>query len=237
MRLLLLAAVLAACAQGDPTGPAAGPKDIRGEAAAGKAHFAQAGCAACHKIGAEGSAVGPDLTMVGWRYSSAWLDFMLKDPQAWKAGTLMPNPELSEPARRAIVAYLAGLQGSDWPKGARPWDVLSLAKDPVARGRAIYARAGCIGCHGGGGAGGYPNPNARGGLIPALNNVSDGYSKAELIAKVRKGVPSPEKADPAGSAPLVGMPAWGGKLDDAELDAVASYLLTLSPAKAEKNDW
>ncbi len=227
MRRLVAIAVffLSACAKGDPTGPAAG-----------RAYFTQAGCASCHKIGAEGSAVGPDLTLVGFRHSAEWLDLFIKDPQAWKKDTLMPNKRMSDSARKAIVDYLAGLKGQDWPKGRRPWDASSLT-DPVARGRAIYVRAGCVGCHGAGGAGGYPNPNAKGGLIPALNKTAEGYSKKELIAKIRTGVAQPQKADPAGPAPMIWMPAWEEKLDDAELDAVASYLLTLSPAQAEKSDW
>ena len=223
-RLIIFAALLSsACAKGDPTGPAAG-----------KAYFTQAGCASCHKIGAEGSAVGPDLTLVGFRHSAEWLDLFIKDPQAWKKDTLMPNKRMSDAARKAIVDYLAGLKGQDWPQGGRPWNEI---KDPLIRGRAIYVRAGCVGCHGVGGAGGYPNPHAKGGLIPALNKTSEGYWKKELIAKIRVGVPQPQKADPTGPAPMISMPAWSAKLDDAELDAVASYILTLTPTKTEKTDW
>lgn len=222
---LFLAAALAACSQSAPTG-----------LSAGKALFTQAGCASCHKIGSQGSAVGPDLTLVGYRHSAEWLDLFIKDPQAWKPGTLMPNTRLAEPGRKALVGYLSGLQGQDWPKGERPWDAASL-KDPVARGRVIYARAGCVGCHGSEGTGGFPNRHAKGGMIPALNKAAEGFSKTELIAKIRKGVASPQSADPAGPAPMIRMPSWAEKLDDAELEAVASYLLTLSPSKTEKTDW
>ena len=106
----------------------------------------------------------------------------------------------------------------------------------MAKGRVIYARAGCVGCHGVGGAGGYPNNNVKGGLIPKLNVVFETYTKPEVIAKIKKGVPHPQKADAKGAEPLVWMPSWGEKLDDAELDAVASYLMTLRPGAAEKSD-
>ena len=106
-RLILLAALLAACKQGPPpTGTAAG-----------KAYFTQAGCAACHKVGSDGSAVGPDLTLAGFRHTSAWLDLFIKDPQAWKKDTLMPNTRMSDEARAAIVAYLAEQQGQAWQGG------------------------------------------------------------------------------------------------------------------------
>jgi mono/diheme cytochrome c family protein len=226
-RLLPLLALLAACSRGPaPTG-----------AAAGKAYFKQVGCMSCHRVGGEGSATGPDLSFVGYRHTAEWLDLFVKDPQAWKPDTLMPNRRLPEEARKAIVEYMAGLKGQDAPPGRRAWDEPSLLKDPVARGRVIYARAGCVACHGLGGMGGYPNNNVKGGRIPALVKVSEGYNKAELVKKIRLGVPRPEKADPKGPEPLVSMPAWGGVLDETELDAVASYLLSLTPASSSADGW
>ena len=210
---LLLAA---ACNQPVASGPAAG-----------KALFNQSGCASCHKVGDMGSAVGPDLTMVGLRHSPEWLDLFIKDPQAWKKDTLMPNRRMSDEARKAIVEYMAMLKGQDWAKGERPWDAPSLIKDSVARGRVIFNRAGCAGCHGLEGAGGFPNNNVKGGLIPPLKKASEGFSKAELIAKIRKGVPASQKDDEKGPAPMIRMPAWDETLDDAEIGAVADYLLSL----------
>lgn len=206
-----------------PTGPVAG-----------KAYFAQVGCASCHRVGGEGAAVGPDLTTVGFRHSPEWLEVWLKDPQAWKPGTVMPNKQLSPAARAAIVSYMATLKGQDWPQGGRPWD---SAADPVEKGRLVFLRAGCVACHGQGGVGGYPNNNVAGGKIPALKGVSETFTKPELIAKIKLGVPRPAKADPKGADPLVFMPSWGGLLSDAEIDAVASYLLTLKPSDAAKTDW
>jgi mono/diheme cytochrome c family protein len=213
--LTLVVLILAACGKSEP--PSA--------TSAGKAYFNQAGCVSCHKIGDEGSSVGNDLTLVGFRHDAAWLDLFIKDPQAWKKDTLMPNKLLSPEARAAIVAYLAEQKGQAWT-GAKPWTAVS---DPAAKGRVIYARAGCVGCHGVGGTGGYPNNNVAGGLIPKLDGVSETYTKPELIAKIRKGV-KPIKTDPKGPEPLIAMPAWGEKLDDSELDAVAAYLMTLIPA-------
>lgn len=222
MKFIPLLILLAACNQPVPAGPGAG-----------KAYYNMSGCASCHKIGDEGSAVGPDLTLIGLRQRPEWLDLFIKDPQAWKKDTLMPNKRVSDEARKAMVEYLSGLKGQDWPKGGRPWDAASLIKDPIARGRVIYNRAGCAGCHGLTGEGGYPNNNVKGGLIPPVNKVKDGFSKKDLLAKLRKGVPEPQRADPAGPAPLIRMPSWEGVLDDAELDALAEYLFSLAPAGAK----
>ncbi len=227
-RLIPLALILAAaCGKSPPPSPTS----------AGKAYFTQAGCTSCHKIGDMGSAVGPDLTMVGFRHNAEWLDLYIKDPQAWKKDTLMPNRRISDEARKAIVDYMAQLKGQDWPQGGRPWDAPALIKHPVARGKVIYNRAGCIGCHGVGGSGGYPNNNVKGGLIPKLDTVKETFSKSELIAKIKLGVPQPEKENPKGPSPLIGMPPWHEKLDQGELDALAAYLMTLTPANAEKAEF
>lgn len=219
---LALALLLSACSMKTPTGPVAG-----------KAYFGQVGCLSCHRVGGEGSAVGPDLTLVGFRHSERWLDQWLQNPQAWKPGTLMPNKELSPGARAAIVSYLVTLKGQDWPQGGRPWDGL----DGAARGRAVYLRAGCVACHGAGGSGGQPNNNVKGGKIPAISGVAQTYSKAELITKISNGVPAPQKDDPKGPDPLVWMPSWKEVLSPADIDAVATYLLTLKPDEATKTDW
>ena len=219
----LVLVFLGACSMQPPTGPVAG-----------KAYFTQVGCATCHRVGGEGALVGPDLTLVGFRRSPEWLELWLKDPAAWKPGTLMPNKRLSPAARGAIVSYMAALKGQDWPKGGRPWDA---ELDAVARGRLIYLRAGCVACHGADGAGGFPNNNVPGGKIPALSGVSETFTKAELVLKIGRGVPSPVKADAKASEPLVSMPSWSEVLDGAEISAVADYLLTLKPRRSEKTDW
>lgn len=214
--------LLGACNETPPSGPAAG-----------KAYFSQVGCLACHRVGGEGSSGGPDLTLVGFRHSSAWLDLWMTDPNAWKPGTLMPNKKLSPNARAAIVSYMATLKGQDW-NGAPPW---SASNDAVERGRQIFLRAGCVACHGLGGVGGYPNNNVAGGKIPTLNRAHETYSKAELIAKIKNGVPAPTPQDPKAAAPLVFMPRWGDVLSAADLSAVADYILSLSDKNAEKTDW
>ncbi|PIR15912.1 MAG: hypothetical protein COV48_11755, partial [Elusimicrobia bacterium CG11_big_fil_rev_8_21_14_0_20_64_6] len=64
----------------------------------------------------------------------------------------------------------------------------------------------------------------------------EGFTKAELIAKIREGVAQSQKADASGPAPLIRMPAWDNTLDDGELDAVAAYLLSLMSPKDEDSD-
>lgn len=222
---VLLAATLLASGCGKPA-----PKS-------GDAYFTALNCQACHQIGSAGNARGgPDLTMVGFRKSAAWLDRWLADPQAWKPGTLMPDPHLSPAARAVLVQYLSSLKGQDW-KGNRPWNDPSL-KDRVERGHVLFARAGCVTCHGVGGAGGYPNNNVVGGQIPNLRGISQRYTKDELKRKIARGV-IPQKADPGGPDPLLRMPAWGETLSDDEISSVVEYLWTLpaAPGASTGNEW
>lgn len=199
---------------------------------AGRAYFTQLNCRSCHRIGGEGAVGGPDLTMTGFRHSKEWLDLFLKDPQAWKKDTLMPNPRLSEPARAALVEYLAAQKGQAWGQ-ARPWKGPKTSQD---RGHLLFARAGCSACHGPAGKGGMPNNNVAGGKIPALAELASTYTKDELTRKIARGV-VPVPADPAGSKPLVKMPAWSDVLSPEEISDVADYVLTLKPASGSGGEW
>ncbi len=202
----------------------------------GQALFKGYGCATCHKVGNVGGNLGPDLTYIGFRKSPEWLDLWLKDPQAWKHNTLMPNFYLKDDTRKALVAYLSSLKGEQYKENP-PWNAPELMEDPVKRGEVIFKQAGCVGCHGNAGAGKFPNNNVVGGQIPALKSVADGYSKEELKEKIHKGVPMSAKADANGPDPMIHMPRWGDVLKDEELDALVEYLYSLRPPKAEGEEW
>jgi cytochrome c oxidase subunit 2 len=90
-------------------------------AAQGAQLFIQKGCLACHAIAgtlAQG-VVGPNLTHMGSRQTLAagmlpntpdHLARWLKDPQAVKPASLMPNLGLDDDTIAALVAYLQGLK-------------------------------------------------------------------------------------------------------------------------------
>lgn len=195
--LILLAAVAGAAAQPE-----------------GRALFDADGCRSCHSIGGVGGNAGPDLTFVGFRHSPRWLDRWLQDPRAWKKGTQMPQFRLSPDDRAALVEYLSSLKGQAF--GARHW----------TDGRIIFNKAGCVACHSQNGRGGYPNNNVVGGQIPSLTKVAEGYTKTELMNKIRDGV-TPTPADPSQPAPMVFMPQWGKVLSDDEISDVADFLISL----------
>ncbi len=186
----------------------------------GRAQYLAAGCAACHAVNGRGGRVGPDLSLVGFRRNSQWLDQWLQDPKGWKHDARMPGFKLDSGTRKAVVAYLASLQ--QW--------------DGAETGKAIYAKAGCIACHGIRGQGGHPNNNVKGDVIPALDAVVGTYTREELVAKIRRGAAA-QADDPSKPEPLVHMPAWGKILSDKELDAVAAYLETIAIETPEEEEW
>jgi cytochrome c553 len=192
-------------------------------AAGPAASFDAHGCRACHKIGPRGGNSGPDLTLVGHRRPKDWLERWLASPRAYKHDTGMPEQGLSAPDRAALADFLSAQRGQAWGK-SRPWKA-------DGDGREIYVRAGCVACHGPAGRGGHPNPGAHGGIIPALAPLMGTYKKDELISKIKRGaVPEVHDGPPA----AVNMPGWSGVLDEAELGALANYLLTL--AKTDPKD-
>jgi len=63
-------------------------------------------CTSCHMVGGKGGTVGPALDGVASRYSRAELDTWLRDPQAVKPGTAMPNFGLADDVRHELVEWL-----------------------------------------------------------------------------------------------------------------------------------
>lgn len=195
--------------------------------ARGKAVFNGFGCVRCHSIGGEGGSYAPDLTYIGFRKTSEWLDLWLKNPHAWRNQTVMPNFHLTDDLRASLVAFLSAQQGQAFGSNP-PWNVPELQGDLVMKGEKIFDKAGCVACHGQRGRGGYPNNNVAGGLIPSLSKVFETYTKAELKTRVANGKLSDPK-DPSQPPPMIRMPVWKEKLGDAELDAVVEYLFSLKP--------
>jgi mono/diheme cytochrome c family protein len=129
--LILLSTTLLACRQ--PQSP-----ELQGRAV-----FNGYNCQQCHRVGYEGGTLGPDLSYVGFRKSSAFLEMWLTDPGKWKHNTVMPNFHISPGLRAPLVAYLSSLQGQDY-EGRLPWEKEEFASDPAKKGGEIFKRVGCI---------------------------------------------------------------------------------------------
>jgi mono/diheme cytochrome c family protein len=118
--------------------------------------------------------------------------------------------------------------------------------DAKLRGKFVYEKYGCAGCHGLLAAKGRRNFNALGagqdaaaadqvaemakGREPTLVDVVGTYTHEELVKKIANGVPASAinkfKAD--GPTPPLYMPAWKDKIKPEELNDLATYLLSIA---------
>lgn len=194
----------------------------------GRRLFQQKSCIACHAVGSQGGKIGPALDDVGLRRSPEWMIQHFRDPQTVSPATVMPRFGFTETEARALTDFLLHLRDQKV--------ALSLPSlmSPVERGREVYRKYGCAGCHGPEGKGGVPNPNAKTAeQVPGLTYVADGYTKDELKTRILKGqreIPSLEAKRPP---PPLYMPAWGATIKDAELDDLVAYLISLKPKGEE----
>lgn len=69
--------------------------------------FLEHGCYGCHRIGALGTPIGPDLTRVGAKYSESDLTRWLSDPASQKPNAHMPRLELTAADITALAVFLA----------------------------------------------------------------------------------------------------------------------------------
>jgi mono/diheme cytochrome c family protein len=200
---------------------------------AGRRLFQEKGCGDCHALGGKGGTIGPALDQVGKRHDSDWIIAHFKNPQAVSPGTLMPQFNLSEQEVRALTEFLLSLSDTN---------VIGFLKTPalmtpIERGKAVYSKYGCAGCHGPDGAGGVPNPNAKTAQqVPGLKFVAEGYTKDELRKRILDGQREIPIMDPKKPPAPLYMPPWRGKIAQGELNDLVEYLFSLLP-KGEKSEF
>lgn len=66
-------------------------------------------CMVCHAIHGAGGNIGPSLNGVVDRYGEAWLHDWLRDPQAMRDGSRMPNFQFTDDEIDAVVEFLKTL--------------------------------------------------------------------------------------------------------------------------------
>ncbi len=197
---------------------------------AGRRLVQEKGCLDCHKIAGKGGTLGPPLDEVGKRHDPNWIIAHFKNPQAITPGSIMPQFNFSEQEMRALTEFLLSLTDTN---------VIGFLKTPalmtpVERGKAVYKKYGCAGCHGAEGQGGIPNPNAKTAQqVPGLQRVSEGYTKDELKKRILDGQREIPVMDPKRPPAPLYMPPWRARIAEGELNDLVEYLFSLAP-KGEK---
>jgi mono/diheme cytochrome c family protein len=177
----------------------------------GRLLLGELNCVSCHQPDGGREAArkqAPVLDRVGQRVRRSYLRKLLRDPQAVKPGTTMPNllaaiPEGERgPKVEALTHFLAST-GSVRPD--RP------DRKGIAVGRALYHQVGCVACHGTRDEAGHA-AKVLSSSVP-LGDLVAKYSLAGLAAFLE----NPHAARPSGRMP--------GILNNQEAKQVANYLL------------
>jgi mono/diheme cytochrome c family protein len=213
---------------------AEGTAVVRGQAVA-----EAAGCFGCHGPGgaapipnpgaATGSVPGwPGGTWMMWNRTEQdvrdWIVHGHPPDREPDPGALIRMPayggRLSDLEVDDVVAYVLAVSQFGWPE------------DPqVVGGREVAVRFGCFGCHGPEGRGLVRNPGSFKGYVPAW----DGDDYLDLVRDddefrqwVRDGISDRFRANPAARYFLdrqaIPMPAYGDRIEDAELEALLAYV-------------
>jgi mono/diheme cytochrome c family protein len=88
----------------------ASPQDRPDVTEYGRKVFFSQGCHGCHTLGRAGTAIAPDLSHVGRKYTEAELARWLRDPAMQKPTAHMPRLALAEDEILALARYLASLR-------------------------------------------------------------------------------------------------------------------------------
>lgn len=213
------------------------------ETAAGRVLFLTQGCVACHGQNAQGTRIAPSLLGVSVRFPGNELPTLLRHPNAKMRAGGMPTPAVSDVELKQLVSYLGSLaapamtaSGTEMMAKLHPIATQAADVEPsedlvesvrnkrlepqnplVERGRALFRRNGCAGCHGTEGAKGTiaaPGLAGTASLLPepVLQKLLRHYS-----AKMRAG----------------GMPPT--KFSATELAALVAYIRSMSSSPQEES--
>ena len=199
-------------------GTARGAEVERGEVLVGELN-----CAACHHANDAAaarlaSAQSPVLGEKGRRLTPQWLRAYLRDPQASKPGTLMPDalhalaPAEKDAAAEALTHYLLSLQPTAAGEPGAEYEA-----GTVAKGRTLYHTVGCVACHAA------EDPPAGHTLAEMSEVQGNGAPLGNLASKMTVPQLAAFLKNPLATWPSGRMPA--SNLGDAEATAIAMYLL------------
>lgn len=114
----------------------------------------QRNCVTCHTIGKSGGTVGPNLNQIANRRTEVWLRKWLRDPNALKPGTKMPNFGFSAAEIDKVIEHMKSMRRSFDSQ-----QILAEHADPIEAGQALFAAYDCYACHRIGDKGRFIGPN------------------------------------------------------------------------------
>lgn len=105
------------------------------------------GCYGCHEIAGYENAerVGPDLTHIVFKTTPDFVYRWLRNPDAIRPHTRMPNPRFTHEEAEASTAYLFAVSKQAGTNSYTP--VPMTRKGSAKRGEQLIRTVGCLGCH------------------------------------------------------------------------------------------
>jgi mono/diheme cytochrome c family protein len=206
---------------------------------------ASSGCFACHGVGGAAGFEDPEDrlgtvppfsrdAMRSYAKSKAEIREWIADGMPARLRAAMEADE-GEPALMTMPAWkgvLSERQIDDLVEYVAAVSDYERPSDPAAElGRQTAERLACFGCHGPQGRGSLPNPGSLKGYIPAWDGDDFGHL-ARDDREIREWVVHGRPERLAGhrvaryflQRQAVQMPAYGGRLTEAELDALVAYI-------------
>jgi mono/diheme cytochrome c family protein len=179
----------------------------------GRLLLGELGCSSCHKPDGDPKTLAankqaPILDNVGGRLRHSFFRKFLRDPQALKPGTTMPNllAGLDEAERdRHVEALTHFLASTGTLKPTRADAVAAV------QGKQIYHQSGCVACHGT-----RDNNGNTDKILPSSASLGDLRAKY-TIGSLASFLENPHVIRPSGRMP--------GILNNNEANQVANYLL------------
>jgi mono/diheme cytochrome c family protein len=209
------------------TGGTTSQRAVDPQIAAGAHAFVDFACAQCHGDRGEGG-VDPEvpaLQPIAPHLTIAQLTSIIQHGAGVVDNPTRPYmPVWGEVISKRQIASLVAYMKAGFPavRYATPAPVPANQGAAVA-GAGLYARYGCVNCHGPNGLGGVPNPQSADKSIPPLSGEdfrSEFNTPAKIAAVIKSG-------SVIGRAPIVSMPHWGGILTPAQIAQLVAYIATL----------
>lgn len=117
--------------------------------AAGASLYGESFCASCHAVqnaagNMVGGDVGPELTRVGSKVKTEWLQAWLNNPRTYDPGTAMPHYRLSDPQVATLSGFLLAKTDSDLLAKVH---LDTAAPEQITHGKRLVSDYGCASCH------------------------------------------------------------------------------------------
>jgi len=117
--------------------------------AAGGSLYGESFCASCHAVqnaagNIVGGDVGPELTRVGSKVKSEWLQAWLRNPRTYDPATGMPHYRFNDGQVATLSGFLAAKADSDLLANVH---LDAATPEQIAHGKRLISDYGCASCH------------------------------------------------------------------------------------------